>query len=55
MIILNREQKIAFTRIISDLIEADFIVEEGEMKYFESIIIPWQRVECFLSEVRSRL
>lgn len=34
----NREQKIAFARIISDLIEADFIVEEGEMEYFESII-----------------
>lgn len=35
---LDRSQKIAFARIISDLIEADFIVEEGEMEYFENII-----------------
>lgn len=35
---LERNQKIAFARIISDLIEADFIVEEGEMEYFEKII-----------------
>lgn len=35
---LDRIQKIAFSRIISDLIEADFIVEEGEMSYFEHII-----------------
>lgn len=35
---LDRNQKIAFARIISDLIEADFIVEEGEMEYFEKII-----------------
>ena len=35
---LDRTQKIAFARIISDLIEADFIVEEGEMDFFEDII-----------------
>ncbi|MCM1373050.1 MAG: hypothetical protein NC113_08825 [Bacteroides sp.] len=35
---LDRTQKIAFARLISDLIEADFIVLEGEMKYFEHII-----------------
>ena len=35
---LDRAQKIAFSRIISDLIEADFIVEEGEMEFFENII-----------------
>ena len=35
---LDRTQKIAFARIISDLIEADFIVEEREMVFFESII-----------------
>lgn len=34
----DRTQKIAFARIISDLIEADFIVEQGEMEYFEEII-----------------
>ena len=35
---LDRTQKIAFARIISDLIEADFIVEEREMEFFEDII-----------------
>lgn len=35
---MERQQKIAFARIISDLIEADFIVEQGEMEYFEEII-----------------
>lgn len=35
---LDRSQKIAFARIISDLIEADFIVDESEMEYFEKII-----------------
>ena len=37
-ILLDRTQKIAFARILSDLIEADFIVEEGEMDFFERII-----------------
>ncbi len=35
---LEREQKIAFTRIITDLIEADFVVEPEEMSFFENII-----------------
>ena len=35
---MDRLQKIAFARILSDLIEADFIVEQGEMEYFERII-----------------
>ena len=35
---MERLQKIAFARILSDLIEADFIVEQGEMNYFERII-----------------
>lgn len=35
---LDRTQKIAFARVISDLIEADFIVEEREMEFFENII-----------------
>lgn len=33
----EREERIAFARIISDLIEADFIVEEGEIKSFDKI------------------
>ncbi len=35
---LDRTQKIAFARVVSDLIEADFIVEEKEMCFFEKII-----------------
>lgn len=35
---MDRTQKIAFARILADLIEADFIVEQGEMEYFEKII-----------------
>lgn len=35
--IFRSEERIAFARIISDLIEADFIVEEAEMEYFDKI------------------
>ncbi len=35
---LEREHKIAFARIITDLIEADFVVEADEMQFFERII-----------------
>ena len=35
---IDREQKIAFARIITDLIEADFVVEPDEMQFFENII-----------------
>lgn len=35
---LDRESKIAFVRIITDLIEADFVVESDEMRFFERII-----------------
>lgn len=35
---LNREHKIAFARVITDLIEADFVVEADEMQFFENII-----------------
>lgn len=33
----EREERIAFSRIISDLIEADFIIEENEMEAFDKI------------------
>lgn len=33
-----REEKIAFARVITDLIEADFVVEANEMQFFEKII-----------------
>lgn len=35
----EREERIAFARIITDLIEADFIVEAGEMASLDEIII----------------
>lgn len=35
---LERIHKIAFARLISDLIEADLIVEEGEIDFFEKFI-----------------
>lgn len=35
---LHREHKIAFARVITDLIEADFVVEADEMQFFEKII-----------------
>lgn len=38
MIKLDRDYKIAFARIITDLIEADFVVEADEMQFFEKII-----------------
>lgn len=38
MINLSREQKIAFARVLTDLIEADFVVEPDEMCFFEQII-----------------
>lgn len=38
MIKLDREHKIAFARIITDLIEADFVVEADEIQFFEKII-----------------
>lgn len=34
----DRERKIAFARIITDLIEADFVVEADEMQFFERVI-----------------
>ena len=34
----HREHKIAFARVITDLIEADFVVEVNEMQFFENII-----------------
>ena len=38
MMRLDREHKIAFARIVTDLIEADFVVEADEMQFFENII-----------------
>ena len=35
----EKEERIAFARIISDLIEADFIVEEDEMESLDQIIV----------------
>jgi uncharacterized tellurite resistance protein B-like protein len=35
---LKREERIAIARIIIDLIEADFVIEAGEMEFFERAI-----------------
>lgn len=35
---LSRIHKIAFARVLTDLIEADFVVEADEMQFFENII-----------------
>jgi len=37
---LSKEQKTAFARVITDLIEADFVVEPDEMEFFEGLIAP---------------
>lgn len=49
---LDRTQKIAFSRIISDLIEADFIVEEGEMEFYENIVKENNISESMLIEAK---
>ena len=38
MVSLEREHRVAFARVITDLIEADFVVEADEMQFFESVI-----------------
>lgn len=50
---LDRPQKIAFARIMSDLIEADFIVEESEISMFEDIKDKYHISDCMLTEARS--
>lgn len=40
---LKRDERIAIARIIIDLIEADFVIEAGEMEFFERAISK----ECF--------
>lgn len=37
MLLKNRLQRIAFARILSDLIEADSIIEEDEMSFLEDL------------------
>lgn len=41
MILKDRLQRIAFARILSDLIEADSIIEDDEMRFLEDLN------ECF--------
>ena len=43
MQLLKREERIAIARILIDLIEADFVIEAGEMEFFERAISK----ECF--------
>lgn len=37
MLLKDRLQRIAFARILSDLIEADSIIEEDEMSFLEDL------------------
>lgn len=37
MILKDRLQRIAFARILSDLIEADSIIEDDEMRFLEDL------------------
>lgn len=37
MLLKDRLQRIAFTRILSDLIEADSIIEDDEMRFLEDL------------------
>ncbi len=37
MLLKDRLQRIAFARILSDLIEADFIIEDDEMRFLEDL------------------
>ncbi len=37
MLLKDRLQRIAFARILSDLIEADSIVEDDEMRFLEDL------------------
>jgi len=37
MLLKDRLQRIAFARKLSDLIEADFIIEDDEMRFLEDL------------------
>lgn len=37
MLLIDRLQRIAFARILSDLIEADSIIEDDEMRFLEDL------------------
>lgn len=37
MLLKDRLQRIAFARILSDLIEADSIIEDDEMRFLEDL------------------
>lgn len=37
MLLIDRLQRIAFARILSDLIEADSIIEDNEMRFLEDL------------------
>lgn len=37
MLLIDRLQRIAFARILSDLIEADSIIKDDEMRFLEDL------------------
>lgn len=47
MLLKDRLQRIAFARILSDLIEADSIIEDDEMRFLEDLN---ERFRIFLNK-----
>lgn len=54
MILEDRQQRIAFARIISDLIEADSIIEDTEIDFFESVMDKFHISRDMLIEAKKR-
>lgn len=54
MILEDRLQRIAFARVISDLIEADFIIENNEMTFFEEINAQFHISQDMLVEAKRK-
>lgn len=49
---LDRTHKIAFSRVVSDLIEADFIVQQSELEAFEDVREKYNISDNMLAEAR---
>lgn len=54
MIFEDRLQRVAFARVISDLIEADFIIEDTEMRFFEDINSRFHISRDMLTEAKKK-
>ena len=54
MLLKDRLQRIAFARILSDLIEADSIIEEDEMSFLEDLNERFRISREMLAEARKK-